>query len=220
MPAHEIVQRARSALEHAFVDVAQPDHRRHAAGSFPAVHHQKHRRIEQFGQLRRAVSAAGIGAVEYADLNHYYQNNNVLFGPAKAANAALARKFVEFAASPEIQAEGIVKKFNWYPGIDAQHVQAKLDKASWDKLPKADQDLIRKLSREAQIEQRALWDAYTGEAETKLKAAGIPTAVYYPTCLHEQPVFKHLGHERMDAILKEEMRHLSIFSRELARLET
>jgi putative spermidine/putrescine transport system substrate-binding protein len=54
--------------------------------------------------------------------------------PAKAANAALARKFVEFAASPEIQAEGIVKKFNWYPGIDAQHVQSKLDAASWDKL--------------------------------------------------------------------------------------
>jgi putative spermidine/putrescine transport system substrate-binding protein len=54
--------------------------------------------------------------------------------PAKAANAALARKFVEFAASPEIQAEGIVKKFNWYPGIDAQHVQSKLDKPSWDKL--------------------------------------------------------------------------------------
>jgi putative spermidine/putrescine transport system substrate-binding protein len=54
--------------------------------------------------------------------------------PAKAANAAMARKFVEFATSPEIQAEGIVKKFNWYPGIDAQHVQSKLDKASWDKL--------------------------------------------------------------------------------------
>ena len=54
--------------------------------------------------------------------------------PAKAANAALARKFVEFAASPEIQAEGIVKQFNWYPGIDAQHVKAKLDAKSWDKL--------------------------------------------------------------------------------------
>ena len=54
--------------------------------------------------------------------------------PAKAANAQLARKFVDFAASPEIQAEGIVKQFNWYPGIDAQHVQSKLDKASWDKL--------------------------------------------------------------------------------------
>ena len=54
--------------------------------------------------------------------------------PTKAANAALARKFVEFAASPEIQAEGIVKQFNWYPGIDAQHVKAKLDAKSWDKL--------------------------------------------------------------------------------------
>ncbi len=29
----------------------------------------------------------------------------------------------------------------------------------------------------------------------KLKEAGIPTAVYYPTCLHEQPVFKPLGYQ-------------------------
>lgn len=27
-----------------------------------------------------------------------------------------------------------------------------------------------------------------------LQAAGIPTAVYYPTCLHEQPVFRPLGY--------------------------
>ena len=47
--------------------------------------------------------------------------------PAKAANAAIAKKFVDFAESPEIQADGIVKQFNWYPGIDPQHVQAKLD---------------------------------------------------------------------------------------------
>ena len=46
-------------------------------------------------------------------------------------------------------------------------------KASWDKLPKADQDLVMKLSREAQLEQRKLWDEYTAEAEKKLKAAGI-----------------------------------------------
>ena len=46
-------------------------------------------------------------------------------------------------------------------------------KASWDKLPKGDQDLIRKLSREAQLEQRKLWDAYVAEATGKLKAAGI-----------------------------------------------
>jgi tripartite ATP-independent transporter DctP family solute receptor len=46
-------------------------------------------------------------------------------------------------------------------------------KRTWDALSKEDQALLRKLSREAQIEQRQLWDAYVGEAETKLKAAGI-----------------------------------------------
>jgi tripartite ATP-independent transporter DctP family solute receptor len=46
-------------------------------------------------------------------------------------------------------------------------------KASWDKLPKADQDLIKKYSREAQLEQRKLWDDYVAEATTKLKAAGV-----------------------------------------------
>jgi tripartite ATP-independent transporter DctP family solute receptor len=44
---------------------------------------------------------------------------------------------------------------------------------SWDQLAKADQDLIRRLSREAQFEQRALWDKMVGEATAKLKAAGI-----------------------------------------------
>src|SRR5947208_8269993 len=46
-------------------------------------------------------------------------------------------------------------------------------KRNWEMLPKADQALVRKLSREAQLEQRKLWDAYVGEAESKLKAAGI-----------------------------------------------
>ena len=54
--------------------------------------------------------------------------------PAKAANAALAKKFIDFAASPAIQAEGIVKKFNWYPGIDAQYVKSQMDDKSWNKL--------------------------------------------------------------------------------------
>jgi TRAP-type C4-dicarboxylate transport system substrate-binding protein len=44
---------------------------------------------------------------------------------------------------------------------------------SWDKLSKADQDLMRKLGREAQLEQRSLWDKMTQESETKLKAAGM-----------------------------------------------
>jgi tripartite ATP-independent transporter DctP family solute receptor len=46
-------------------------------------------------------------------------------------------------------------------------------KVSWDKLPQADQDLIRKFSREAQLEQRQLWDKYVSEATAKLKAAGV-----------------------------------------------
>ena len=54
--------------------------------------------------------------------------------PAKAANAELAQKFVALATSPEVQGEGIVKKFNWYPGIDAKHLEGKLDPVVWKKL--------------------------------------------------------------------------------------
>src|SRR5438874_3905381 len=46
-------------------------------------------------------------------------------------------------------------------------------KVSWDKLPKADQDLIRKYSREAQFEQRKLWDEKTVKATEELKAKGV-----------------------------------------------
>ncbi|MGO3345984.1 MAG: extracellular solute-binding protein [Marinomonas sp.] len=54
--------------------------------------------------------------------------------PAKAAHPELARQFIELATSPKIQAEGIVKRFNWYPGIDAKYVKSELDQATWDKL--------------------------------------------------------------------------------------
>ncbi len=54
--------------------------------------------------------------------------------PAKAAQPDLARKFIALATSPPVQAEGIVKNFNWYPGIDAQHVQSSLDQETWNKL--------------------------------------------------------------------------------------
>ncbi|GAB1584008.1 extracellular solute-binding protein [Phyllobacterium phragmitis] len=54
--------------------------------------------------------------------------------PANAPNKELAEKFVELATSPKVQAEGIVKRFNWYPGIDAEHVKAELDEATWNKL--------------------------------------------------------------------------------------
>jgi ABC-type uncharacterized transport system YnjBCD substrate-binding protein len=54
--------------------------------------------------------------------------------PAKAANAKLAEAFVAMATSPDVQAEGIIKRFNWYPGIDAKYLEGKLDKAAWNKL--------------------------------------------------------------------------------------
>ncbi len=54
--------------------------------------------------------------------------------PAKAAQKKLAEAFIALATSPQVQADGIVKKFNWYPGIDAKNLEGKLDKAAWDKL--------------------------------------------------------------------------------------
>ena len=54
--------------------------------------------------------------------------------PANAPNKDLAEKFVALATGPEVQAEGIVKRFNWYPGIDAEHVQSQLDEETWNKL--------------------------------------------------------------------------------------
>ncbi len=42
--------------------------------------------------------------------------------PKRAANYEAAKKFVEFITSPEQQAEVIVGKQGWYPGIDAKHV--------------------------------------------------------------------------------------------------
>jgi tripartite ATP-independent transporter DctP family solute receptor len=46
-------------------------------------------------------------------------------------------------------------------------------KRTWDTLSKEDQAMVRKFSREAQLEQRKLWDEYVADAEKKLKAAGV-----------------------------------------------
>jgi tripartite ATP-independent transporter DctP family solute receptor len=46
-------------------------------------------------------------------------------------------------------------------------------KRSWETLSKDDQALIKKLSREAQAEQRELWDKMVAESVDKLKAAGV-----------------------------------------------
>jgi len=48
-----------------------------------------------------------------------------------------------------------------------------MSKASWDKLPAADQALVKKYAREAQLEQRQLWDKSVAEYSAKLKAEGV-----------------------------------------------
>jgi tripartite ATP-independent transporter DctP family solute receptor len=44
---------------------------------------------------------------------------------------------------------------------------------TWETLTKEDQALVKKLSREAQLEQRGLWDKMVEESIQKLKAAGV-----------------------------------------------
>jgi tripartite ATP-independent transporter DctP family solute receptor len=48
-----------------------------------------------------------------------------------------------------------------------------MSRVTWDKMSKDEQALVTKFSREAQMEQRALWDSSVADYSTKLKAAGI-----------------------------------------------
>jgi tripartite ATP-independent transporter DctP family solute receptor len=48
-----------------------------------------------------------------------------------------------------------------------------LSKKTWDGLSKEDQQLVRKFSREAQLDERKLWQEYETQAMAKAKAAGI-----------------------------------------------
>ena len=48
-----------------------------------------------------------------------------------------------------------------------------MSKVTWDKLSKDEQALVRKFSKEAQLEQRGLWDKSVAEYSVKLKAAGV-----------------------------------------------
>lgn len=48
-----------------------------------------------------------------------------------------------------------------------------MSKVTWDKLSKDEQALVKKFSKEAQFEQRALWDKSVADYSAKLKAAGV-----------------------------------------------
>ena len=48
-----------------------------------------------------------------------------------------------------------------------------MSKASWNKLTPDQQALLKKVAREAQLEQRELWNARVAQSNEKLKAAGV-----------------------------------------------
>ncbi|TCV98890.1 TRAP transporter substrate-binding protein [Biostraticola tofi] len=75
-------------------------------------------------------------------------------------------------------------------------------KARWDKLDKADQELLLKLAKEAQTEQRQLWQTYNQQSLDKMKAGGvqfheIDTDYYYKAT---QPVRDQFGANHKELI--------------------
>lgn len=75
-------------------------------------------------------------------------------------------------------------------------------KTKWDKLPKDQQELILKFAKEAQLEQRELWNAYNQQSLDKMKAGGvnfydIDTDYYYKAT---QPVRDQFGAKYQDLI--------------------
>ena len=79
-----------------------------------------------------------------------------------------------------------------------------MSKISYDKLSKADQDLVKKLSREAQMEQRGMWDKAVAENVVKLKAAGIEfvTVDQKPFFDATAPVRAKYGEKLVDLMAK------------------
>ena len=42
--------------------------------------------------------------------------------PREAANKEMAARYIDYIATPEVQAKAIVERFGWYPGVDAEKV--------------------------------------------------------------------------------------------------
>jgi ABC-type uncharacterized transport system YnjBCD substrate-binding protein len=42
--------------------------------------------------------------------------------PREAANKEAATRYIDYIATPEVQAKAIVERFGWYPGVDAEKV--------------------------------------------------------------------------------------------------
>jgi tripartite ATP-independent transporter DctP family solute receptor len=74
---------------------------------------------------------------------------------------------------------------------------------TWDALSKDEQGLLRKLSREAQFEERALWDEKTAKATEELKAKGVQFVVADKPAFYKatQPIRDKYG-AKYTALLK------------------
>jgi len=56
--------------------------------------------------------------------------------PKNSPHPEEAKKFVEFVTSPMTQAEDIVKRFNWYPGIDGSYIKDFVPQETFDTIYK------------------------------------------------------------------------------------
>ena len=76
-------------------------------------------------------------------------------------------------------------------------------KRTWETLTPADQALLKKVAREAQIEQRQLWDEKTSKASEELKAKGVQFVVADKAAFYKatQPVRDKYG-AKYAALLK------------------
>jgi len=78
-----------------------------------------------------------------------------------------------------------------------------MSKKTWDSLTPADQALIKKFSREAQMEERVLWNKYEKDAMDKARAAGItitPIADKKPFQDAVKPVWDKYGPKYAETI--------------------
>jgi len=65
--------------------------------------------------------------------------------PREAAQKETAARYIDYIATPEVQAKAIVERFGWYPGVDPEKVLALITPKSRDLLFRgvSAQDLAR-----------------------------------------------------------------------------
>lgn len=95
----------------------------------------------------------------------------------------------------------VVKNYTWSKHFIIPELFL-FSKAKWDKLKKEDQDLIIKLAKEAQVEQRKLWQDYNAKSLETMKANGvqfhdIDTDYFYKAT---QSVWDNYGKDHQDLI--------------------